>query len=499
MKEEHSNKECKELPNVPAPVAITVYILFFLLLVFIFSYVIASNCFQGTGDRKYEIDFQKGSRYGMQPFPISSENIIGEDGVGSIYQFAKQEMTSEKVFFDLKTQYQNLEKIDVRVRYRGNPKELFLGLQQSDSAQYLYLPIHNRDLNDLDWDVIEENGLMLFQRQKVYNDISSFIDDAIAMQKAPSSDESAPRIASYNYEVSSPPGGIEEEKINEGSIVDATLRGKHTFYVYIKGKPMHFTFDRQDMNWDVGEDSLEIKVSHQGTLLYSRYVFDDGDATASKIPAQPQSESVYLDGLQEGVYKVELTCGNDVAISNIRSEQKYLIFPGSVFIVNNHDAYPMFEDKSMSVFLDGANLLMAIYHPESRQTVKVDGNIVRINDETQQYQVDIPDGLHQIDLQKGDITLRSEGGMFSFAEDSLFGYAPLKTVAFDSTTLDNVDYVLAGYDKPKENDGWLEARLEIDASNLRVADGRIGLAFYAPKVSAPIELGDVEIVVTGKN
>jgi hypothetical protein len=499
VKEERNNKECKGVPSIPAPVAIAVYIMFSLLLVFIFGYVIASNCFQGTGDRAYEIDFQKGSRYGMQPFPISSKNIIGEDGDGSIYQFAKQEMTSERVFFDLKTQYQNLEKIDVRVRYRGNPKELFLGFQQSDSAQYLYLPIHNRDLNELDWDVIEENGLMLFQRQKVYNDISSFVDDAVTMQKAPSPDEGAPQIASYNYETSPPPGGIEEEKINEGSIVDATLRGTHTFYVYVKGEPMQLTFDRQDINWDVGEDSLEIKVSHQGSLLYSRYMFDDGDVTASKIPSQPKPESVYLDGLQEGVYKVDLICGNDVAISSIRSDQKYLIFPGSVFIVNNHDAYSMFEDKSMSVFLDGANLLMAIYHPESRQTVKVDGNIVRINDETQQYQVDIPDGLHQIDLQKGDITLRSEGGMFSFEEDSMFGYAPLKTVAFDITTLDTAGYVLAGYEKPTEDGVWLEARLEIDASNLRVADGRIGLVFYAPKINAPIELGDVEIVVTGKN
>jgi len=450
----------------------------------------------------YKIDLDEGSENITIPTPLTPSTLLGRNGKGTYYRIRQQKMLTDQVAFDLKVPYARWDKVEVKIRYQGDPEELLVGfndpaIRDPANGHYAVKPIHNKSLNSLDWSRVESNHLTLFQWKRRFANINDFIaNSGISLHNK---DTAKQNIATYYYEFSQQPK-IETGKANDGAEVDASLRGSHIFYVYLKGVPLEFSFTKQDINWYEGADPLNVGVYSGARLVHSQSVPDDGDAASSYKTFKSQKIKVHVPNLKEGVCKVVLDCGMDVVIKGLKSRQKYLSFEGKLFLAD-HELYRMEATRASTLYTNAKKLDAISWHKPALQTLQINNRqSLVLNKQNKSFSLSLTRGKSKIVTEKGDIILSSEGGYFAFSEDSLFDPVPFKTVPYSKDLLPyNIDYIMAGYTVPKRKGAWRTNSVILDLSGVKIKDNKLGFVLSSPGLvqrGEEIVLGSVEITLT---
>ena len=406
--------------------------------------------------------------------PFTSEEVVGRGEDGAFYSIPKMKMTTDEVSFNLELPYGEFDKAVARIEYWGDPDDLLIGVKDNSSQEYSSKIIHNKALNDLDWNKVTDDGVVLFQKEKQFNSVSDFLDAIPSFVHGEGSGEEQPVIATYHYEIKQPKPRVDISRVNSGSRIQATLRGDQVIYVYVKDEPLDIHFSKQDLNLNSGGDVLEIVVYDGNEMVYSQTIQDDEDISASGVPGTALPVDVVVPGLEEGVYMVHLACTNDVLIKDITSTQKYLVFYDHLFLAD-HSLYQVGETRPATIYTDAQVLTASTFHTEALQTLTInDESFLVMGSVNRSYVQDMTEPVNKINVEMGSVLLSSENSVFAFSGDSFFDPFPLEIEPFREDRLFNVDYIVAGYDLPeKKGSMWLN-EVTFDLSEENMTDGEVG-------------------------
>lgn len=431
----------------------------------------------------------------------------GENGV---LQIPQQTIRQNIVTFNLKLITKPIEGVWVNLKFKGNPKEIKIGVRGSEKEKYQYLPLYNQILNSLTWGQTIEGKTTFWQREKKYQSLANLVS------QPPVADDT--KVASYFFD----PSDIvmkESGPSSQGNLkIEKTLRGTHTLLLKVDKKPLLLTVVKQDANNYKGEDNLSIQVfNSQQNKITEQLISDDGVTDAGGLAMASQKSEIKIDDIKPGIYKIilqDMTKNADVRIKSVEVNQPSLVFQKPVFVV---------DEKPVTIWTNSKKITMSTPHVEGIQSVKLDGKYdLKVEKEGKEFTFDLnnPDSktasssagstqtLHKLEIPKNDLIITGDG-YFAFSKESFFDPEPIKTIDLSKVTdINKIDYILANYQAAKKvsssakasaDEGeWYMAQAYFDPKDIVIDGDNLYFSLESPELNSyggEIVIDSLEVTV----
>lgn len=398
---------------------------------------------------------------GLKPF-----SEIGQ-GEGAQYRVSYARVESDETVFKLKVPASHYKKAQVKINFSSD-EEMKLGVRNFSDAIYNFLPVFNPILESLKWTKVTDEKESLYQKEADYSAVDEFYTSP------PESSRLEPKIATYERSFQPSVDYGDDAGTTE---IKNSLRGTHNFYVYVKDGNLGVSLEKQDLDWIEGEDVLKISVYKNEKKVYQDSIGDGKQL--SDDSAEIQSRSVELTGLEPGVYKVELSCDNDVLIRKIVVNKRLVVFK-SLFLVDNKLIYPAAEQLGQTVFTNSTKVSFSTWHEPSLQEIKVNDYLVKLDRLVAEKKITLNRELSEIYTEKSDLLI-SGNSYFSISKESFFDPERYSTVLFDGTNFPpNAEYLITSYKSPQKLGENYESNLEFEISAANYKDGIVEFKIVAP-------------------
>ena len=482
MKGFMSDKKRNQLILISSVIAAVLIIIFFLLFRFFTPFgAIVSYQFNSMLDRD-KLSKIKGAE------ETSSFNPTQQ----GVLQIPQQTIRQNVVTFNLKLITKPIEGVWVNLKFKGNTKEIKIGVRGSEKEQYFYQPLYQQQLEQLKMQATA-NNLLFWQKEPIYAKLEQFIEK-------PPVDKIT---ATYFFNVGD--FSLSQQKVSSPSekntIFTRALRGSHTLFIRVDNKPLNITIEKQDSNAYKGEDVLLIELYKGDKQIMKKEIPDDGISETSNLKMNPQTEQIKIDSLESGVHKLVLTdksSGADVNITKIETNQSGLIVSSPLYILDNRPA---------TVWTNSKKITVTTWHDESLQTVKLDNLYdLKIDKTNKNYEFNLnkPETadntreLHQLDIPKNDLIISGDG-YFSFSKDSFFNPEPIKTVNLTALSdISKIDYIIANYQQAKKEGEWYTAQAYFDPKDIKIDGDKLYFSLESPELNSyggEIVIDSLEVTV----
>lgn len=346
------------------------------------------------------------------------------------------------------------------------------GLARVNPETYTLYPLHNRLIDESDWHRIDEDGLVLLQREETYSSIDAFF------AQPPSRDE----VAVYRTDFDVPYRIDGYQPTSATQTIDVSLRGHHEFKTYIKDETLAFTFYYMDMNRDEGEDVVQVTVFNEaGQPVAETRAGDDGNTSDDAVVDQGLKElKLTAYGLPEGVYKVVMNTTRDVFFRTLVTSQQKIVFLDTLFI-GDEIGYRE-PGEGATFYTQSKRLRFQTRHAEGIQTLTAGHQTLEIAEPYEWYTLTLPnEGLEAVTLPTGDVEIVAEG-KFAFLPSQYFNPDPVSLNAYTTIEQLGVDYVLARYQSPRQEGDWLVATVPFVAWDLYKENQTWKFSFSTPLI-----------------
>ena len=442
---------------------------------------------------KYIAPFGKSVSYKFTlPLPGAEEITEFSPKKDSILKIPSQIITTSQSRLSLTLLSKDIQSIQATLKYKKGPKEVMLGVRGDEKDSFISKPFYHSWLQDLDWKKIEENGFILWQRDKGYSSISEFVNHPPLGSEVASYYADSDRLSLLQSVQSEKQGNV---------VIDTPLRGNHTMLVQVTHAPLTIQVSKQDLNNYVGEDTLKITIAKGSATVAEATIPDDGITDAGGLKLQPQEKTITADKIDPGTYKVNFSCsgGNaDSLITRISVNQQKAVFENTVFILAN---------KPTTVFTNAKTILLKTFHDTGLQTVKLDDTESLVIDKSlKEYTFDLKtlagkdkkSSLYKLVSPKNDLIFKGDG-YFAFSEDAFFNPNVISSV--DVNTLNNwngINYVLTTWQKAKKDGDWLISSVSFDPKMLHIVGDKLYFSLEMPdfaKSGGELEIDSLDIEV----
>lgn len=425
---------------------IKVRIFFWLVLFFVVGWFLYMGIVP-NGKISYKTNFKKQSEFIGKLTP--QERIVIDDNI------FPQKIVGDPVYFSLRTPRQ-FNKAKLIFKYKSSNLKtpvIEAGVLVDNTVwRYNLKPIENKIIDQLSlvWDVIQENNIILLQREKKYNSIEEFINNL------PNREE----IALYNYLLRKEYLIDNYERDAKTRSLDFNFRDAYQFYTYIKNEDLNFSFEFLDLNKNKDSDSVDINLYYNDSLISSRHLDDDGILVDSGEVKDARIIELKEANLLEGVYKVEVRCNNDIITKQITTSQKKLAFINKIWVVDG-------KNDDFIIFTDSREISAQTINPGSLQIINIDGENLEINSTYKQFSKIFKSSAEAIEIKiKKDDIILSGNGVFSFSEEELINPSFKKVSSNIDINKEGINYVLADYLFPEQDGDWKIAEIEFDLTGV---------------------------------
>ncbi|MBI5794317.1 hypothetical protein HZA87_04545 [Candidatus Uhrbacteria bacterium] len=344
-------------------------------------------------------------------------------------------------------------------------------LSAVNPESYTLLPLHNRLIDESTWDRLDEDGVVLLQREKTYGSLAEFFADP------PSRDS----VATYRTTFDVPYRLAGYHPTSATVAIDVSLRGRHEFKTYIKDETLHFTFNYMDMNRDDGADVVRATVFNEALQpVAEARADDDNDTSDDAVATGMKSLDLEAFGLPEGVYKVVVDTTRDIFFRRIETSQQKIVFSGSVFVGDEIGYHA--RAQGAVLYTPSNRLRLQTRHGEGVQTVTSGSTALAIMEPYEWYVLALTgEDLKQVEVPIGDVEIVTDGKI-AFSPSQYFNPDPVTLTAFTDLDGSGVDYVLAQYQSPRKEGEWLVAQVAFDTKGIWTQDGTWKFIFSTPGI-----------------
>lgn len=399
----------------------------------------------------------------------------------------KPRIVGDPVYFSLRTP-RAFNTAKITYKYKIQEKQPIHLIETGALAdrqvwRYQLHPLENKTIDQLSevWNKIEEQGTVLLQKTKNYENIADFLASPPDFESIAVYNYDLP----YDYKIGEFATGTEEHEYS------VPLRGAFQFYTYIKGDALDFSFDIKDINQNGDADNVDLFVYYKNTLLASEHLPDDGISIENNQVSENRVLNINIPNLPEGAYKLEMKANNDIVAAKIRTHHQKIAFINKI---NLHKT----DKEDIKIFTDAKELQATTIYPESLQSLKAGENRIELNETYRQFSGVVEKGtstenLGLIQLEKDGVELAGEG-VFCFAPELCFNPA-LKQVKTSLDKLpDNIDYIIADYGGISYDGEWHIASAEIDLTSAYREDKAYSIILSIPGLRADDAFDDGIII-----
>lgn len=366
--------------------------------------------------------------------------------------------------------------------------------------QYQMQPVENKILDSLNWPVLRDGDISLYQRFDEYNNLSDFLSEA----------GSHDDLALYNYNLK-PVLKIDNYQVSDKitSIVPA-LRGAYQFYVYLGDEDLNFTFFFKDINqnYDLRGDSIKIIITDtDGQEIMSKDIADDGVIIDSGQETILEPASLIVKDLPAGMYKVELRTNDDIISDKIISPQTEIFFINKLWLADD-------SIESLDLYTNANNLRATAFGALGQQKIYFASQYLDVSAPFEQFyakaSANVSQNYYQIKVSPNNIILENNG-LFSFSDRSFLNPDFPK---IDGDWRDNgqINFILSNYQAPQEEGGLKTAVLEFNLKDAYREDKKYNFILSVPSLYAVnknkaglnedlayLEIQDISIELFGKS
>lgn len=410
--------------------------------------------------------------------PKARVNVKWVDGKKIFYQL------HDLVYFSTNIPF-TFDSATVKVVFQ-NPdpdQTISVGFQDKENWHYDTQLFDVPLLDNITWNKItNKTGEVLYQRQKTFSSIDNFLINL----------PNNSLIGTYDYDPTI--GRVRDIKLSgykpstTDTVIDAPLRGKHVFYVYLDHEPFTMKIYKQDLNWYEDPDVMTVKIYKNNTLVDQTIVGDDGITDGSKKVLPPQEVLIKNPQSQfpdSGIYKIVIDANSDTFVKKIETNLHKIVFQGNVFLAGNHDSYSsvVASTSATTIYTNALTLSAKTYHTSGKQTITVDDQslpLVSLN----QQQIFIPkNNFSQITIPKNDVVLSGYWGYFAFSKDQFFLPNPYRVISVQTQDDVNlVDYIFADYISPYKSGDWEVAQHTFNIRSAYIKNGKLNWVIKAPNL-----------------
>ncbi|MBT4856815.1 hypothetical protein HON52_01345 [Candidatus Uhrbacteria bacterium] len=366
----------------------------------------------------------------------------------------------EPVYFGMHLPHTDFDEMEVALTFKNDDQPIVeLGsLVDIQSQSYDLRPLHNRIIDELDWEVLESDGAYLYQRAGNYASIDEFVE----------SPPERSTVAVYHADLETPYRMESYQQLGVSQTFDVSLRGYHKYVTYIKDETFDLAVSWMDMNRTAGADEGAVRLRNEdGDVLYEHFFDDDENITENQVSDDGYARITYPD-LPEGVYSVELSGTSDIFWRAITTTQRYVSFVNKINL--GDDVGHLAQPRATTFYTNAKHLTAQTLHADATQRITVGSGVIVVDETHRKMFHDVDDlgvvsGLSPV----GDIEIVGDG-KFAFSQAAFFDPDPISMNAYSDVDVQGIDYVLTTYESPLQVGDWLVASGLFDLASLRSLD-----------------------------
>lgn len=389
----------------------------------------------------------------------------------------------EPVYFGLHLPYTAFDQMNVALTFRNDDQPIVeLGsLIDSQSQAYDLQPLHNQLIDDLNWEVIERDGIYLYQRELTYGSLASFFDDPPERSS----------VAVYHADMETPYRLATYQPLGAYQTFDVSLRGYHKFVTYIKDEPFDLAVSWMDMNRTSGADEGVIRLRNEDDEVIYEHFFDDDSNTTENQISNDGYARIVQDNLPEGVYSVELSGTSDIFWREITTSQRYVTFVNKIYIAD--DVGHLAQPRPTTFYTNAKHLTVQTFHADAMQRLTVASQDILVDATHEKFFHTVDDvGVVLGYSPVGDIEIMGDG-KFAFSASSFFDPDPVSMNAYTNVDVQGIDYILTTYVSPEQDGDWLVGSGTFDLGTL-YGQEEVKMTVSVPGIEAFQGMVDVKAI-----
>ena len=406
--------------------------------------------------------------------------------------------TGNPVYFTSSMPFR-FDEATVRLKFKNPHPDQTVSVGFKDRPEWYYQTnvISAPFLDTFSWPRVG-NGPYLYQKTAEYQSVEDFTKNPPENKIVGTYDLDAAELAA---ETPAPEG---YKPASSDTRIDVPLRGKTTFYMYLKDEKFKLKITKRDLNWYADPDAMKVSIYKGKSIVMTATIDDDGNATANKKAGGLQTIELKNPGPElpeAGVYKVVVDASRDSVLASIQTNLHKIAFEGPIYPVSNHEVYGSVAGKTSptTLFAHADTVTVSANHMVALQTISAGSQSVTLATINQPVSVgNLVDS--QITIPKSDVVING-AGYFAFSKDQLFAPTRYKLVKVESAAdLQNIDYLLTSYRPPQKIGGdWLLAEKTFKLGDAYTENDKLSWVLSAPGLmenNREIHVKDVEISLT---
>ncbi|MDP2944207.1 MAG: hypothetical protein Q8N57_01375 [bacterium] len=367
-------------------------------------------------------------------------------------------------------------------------------LRDKLTGQYELKPIQNDIIDRYRFSLprLEDSAeRLVLQAAKYYDNPADFEKDLRAGNLKACPGGPASCVAAYNYPLNFD-FRLSDYSAISPTVISQPLRGAHQFYVYFKAGSWRLAFDFVDLNLDKGQDPITVNV-YSGAKLIAAETLADNNPTPDN--GQSEAKKIILSGQKTaGLCRVEVKVSDDIVLSRLNSSSDKISFINKI--------WPVSGAGSLTLFTDASYINVATVNPASLSEISFGGKKFNLDKTYKQFSFRGDGGIRKIVLKKDDLILENSG-VFALAATNLINPGVKKVDRYFSVS-DGIQYIIAAYERPLEDNGLKTAHATLDLKtaareknkytfliSIPGLDGTVGATDY-------LEIKEIEIKLAGK-
>jgi hypothetical protein len=334
-------------------------------------------------------------------------------------------------------------------------------------------PASNAILDKLDWTVVRDNGLALYERKPDFKTVADFLANV------PSSG-----VAAYRADLASfikipgyaPAAAAQSYK--------TAFRGAAMIKAYLQDEKLDFSFQVQEVNRHVGADGFTAVAYLDGKRIASARYSDDGNEGADGKLSGLRALHIYTERPVSGIVRIDLSAGDDVVFRETETKQRKFVFVNRFYAADNVGYLK--DPAAFGLVTNGRRLYATTAHPEAFQMLQAGSAKLAIDDLNKPFTVSLAEDIRRggtaaIASPYGDVRLET-AGLFAFDKDNFFNPDPQPVTWETDPDKDGINYILTSYVPPPKDGEWRTVTATYDLSKLSVVSRAANFTLSVPGI-----------------
>ncbi len=231
------------------------------------------------------------------------------------------------------------------------------------------------------------------------------------------------------------------------------LRGPHELYIYVTQPNVNVHFSVIDLHRRVGLDSLNIELASADQWRASghlpaatKHVADDGIRIASRAIGAARAVSFSVNGLQTGVYRLNIQDSDELIVSDLTVNQPYINVINHLWLADGPSYYPGQPDRAANLAVESSDITFFAVSGNSYQVIHNGRATATIDAKHASVGLGGLSSSQGLSLSRADMQVTAAGLISIDGNQLLPLNGPTTLPLTEIDTPDKYDYILAEYE-----------------------------------------------------